>query len=431
MKNEHKQLTVTLMVRAKIQGKWRRLPALYGRTGRVIPGRVVWHAKELVFENVAYELRHYQGGKARYVPAGKSASDAEQERRTLEMRLNARVIAEAAGILVAEPSDRKTLKTWAEQYIDEKSALVGDDQVKHIRRVIGLFLQCCPKKYPDEITSSDILEYLRHLKRTPAFYSARSKPITRKDRILARLRLPSSQNVLAPRTVFGHFMTTRAWLCAGGVDRKLFPPPPKYEEVEVTVYTPEEIETFFRLVKGNLRIATSLMLKCGLRRQEAAHAYFSDVNFSAKTILVRSKPELNFEVKNRIQRYVPVPDDLLDELRKWQQEHPRQTLIIQTPGGKPDLRLIPRLKRFVYLHGLRCGDCPHCRWGHPECERWQLHKFRRTYITAICRHVDLRTAQAYAGHLRIASTERYLKAASATEGQKRISAIDWSKPFYS
>ena len=337
----------------------------------------------------------------------------------MEMRLNARVIAEAAGILVAEPSDRKTLKTWAEQYIDEKSALVGDDQVKHIRRVIGLFLQCCPKKYPDEITSSDILEYLRHLKRTPAFYSARSKPITRKDRILARLRLPSSQNVLAPRTVFGHFMTTRAWLCAGGVDRKLFPPPPKYEEVEVTVYTPEEIETFFRLVKGNLRIATSLMLKCGLRRQEAAHAYFSDVNFSAKTILVRSKPELNFEVKNRIQRYVPVPDDLLDELRKWQQEHPRQTLIIQTPGGKPDLRLIPRLKRFVYLHGLRCGDCPHCRWGHPECERWQLHKFRRTYITAICRHVDLRTAQAYAGHLRIASTERYLKAASATEWSAR------------
>lgn len=431
MRNQHKEFAVTLMIRAKVEGTWRRLPALYGRTGRVIPGRVIWREKELVLEDVTYEIRHYRDGKACYVPAGKSASDAEEKRRTLQMQLNAKSIAREAGIVVAEPSDRIALKTWATQYIDKKSVLVGDDQLKHIRRVIGLFFQSCSKTYLDEITHSDITDYLRVLKRTPIFYSVRSKPITRKHRIWTRLRSPTTHNVLSPRTVFGHFMTTRAWLCAGGVDRKIFPPPPKFEEVEVTVYTPEEIEVFFGLVKGNLRIATSLMLKCGLRRREAAHAYFSDINFAEKTILVHGKPEFNFEVKNRIQRYVPVPDDLIDELREWRQEHPAQRLIIQTPGGKPDLLLIPRLKRFVYLHGLRCGHCAHCLWGHPDCERWQLHKFRRTYITMICRHLDLRTAQAYAGHLRITSTERYLKAASAKEGQKRISAINWSKAFYS
>jgi hypothetical protein len=51
-------------------------------------------------------------------------------------------------------------------------------------------------------------------------------------------------------------------------------------------------------------------------------------------------------------------------------------------------------------------------------------------LTAIVRHVDLRTAQAYAGHKRITSTERYLKPATASEGQKRVSAIDFTKPFY-
>lgn len=68
--------------------------------------------------------------------------------------------------------------------------------------------------------------------------------------------------------------------------------------------------------------------------------------------------------------------------------------------------------------------------GNPDCEQWELHKFRRTYITAICRNVDLRTAQSYAGHEKITSTERYLKSASAAEGQKRVSAIDFTKPFY-
>ena len=87
--------------------------------------------------------------------------------------------------------------------------------------------------------------------------------------------------------------------------------------------------------------------------------------------------------------------------------------------------------RFVYLHGLRCGRCGHCRLSNPNCEEWEFHKFRRTYITAICPRVDLRTAQEYAGHARITSAERYLKTASAAAGQKRISAIDFTKPFYS
>jgi integrase len=59
-----------------------------------------------------------------------------------------------------------------------------------------------------------------------------------------------------------------------------------------------------------------------------------------------------------------------------------------------------------------------------------LHKFRRTYLTGIVRHVDLRTAQQYAGHSRITSTERYLRSASAAEGQSRVSSIDWTVPFY-
>lgn len=431
MKHEHKQITVTLMIRAKINQKWRRLPVLYGRTGRVIPGRVIWDGKELVFDDATYEIRHYRGGKACYTPAGKNASTAEEKRRTLQMQLSARALAEAAGVVVAEPSQRKTIKAWAAEYIDSRSVLIEADQIKRIKYVVKLFSQSCSKTYLDEITSTDIINYLRALARTPAYQPARKTPSNRPQAVQIRRRLPSAPRMISPRTIFSYFISARAWLCEGGVDRKIFPPPPKYEEVEVTIYTPEEIDTFFSLAKDDLRIATSLMLKCGLRRREVAYAYFSDINFVDKTILVRGKPEFNFKVKNWMQRFVPIPDDLIEELRDWQQSQPRRKLIVQTANGRPELRMLRNLKRFVYLHGLRCGHCEHCLSGHPECEEWELHKFRRTYITAVCRHVDLRTAQEYAGHRRITSTERYLKAASAKEGQQRVSAIDWTKPYYS
>jgi integrase len=172
------------------------------------------------------------------------------------------------------------------------------------------------------------------------------------------------------------------------------------------------------------------MLKCGLRRKEVQFAEFSDIDFENKTFLVRGKPHFGYKVKNYVQRHVPIPDDLLEELRQWQLDHPAQNLIVPNGNDKPDPKLIRKLKRFVYLHGLRCGRCNHCVSGNPECEDWELHKFRRTYATALVRHVDLRTAQNYLGHKRITSTERYLRAASAADGQKKVSEIDFTKPFY-
>jgi integrase len=431
MKAEQKEMKVTLMIRVKIGGKWRRIPVTYGKTGRVIPGLVIWVGKEYRFEHVSYENRHYKDGNACYIPAGKNASDAEEKRRILQAQLSAKAIAQAAGVAVAEPTERKKLKAWAQDYESKKSVLIGDAQLRKERYGIGRFFDVCKKTYIDELTETDILALLRHLSTYPVYWIARKSLSKRVQAAQIRRRLPAQYRCLSKRTVFQYYMIVRAWLLEGGADRRIFLPPPRYEEKEVTIYTPEEIETFFSLTTGNLRMAVSLMLKCGMRRQEAAHACFNDINWAEKTILIREKPEYGFQTKTRKQRIVPIPDDLIEELRQWEKDHPRQMLIIQTAKRKPDLRMIRHLKRFAFLHGLRCGRCSHCRSGNPNCEAWELHKFRRTYITGICRKVDLRTAQEYAGHTRITSTERYLKAASAAEGQKSVSSIDWTKPHYS
>lgn len=431
MKQLKKERSVTLMSRAKIAGKWVRKKAIYGKSGRVVPGLILHQEQELRLSDVSYDLRYYEGGKPVYLPAGKNASDAEAQRRRLVERLTAKDMAEAAGLQVVLEPDRKTLKEWARDYVSKRSIELGKDQLQRIKYVQGLFFESCKKTYLDELTEGDMEAFMQHLARLPLLRNRRSNLSKRRNAAQRRVRCPVSPGKISARTVFNYYTAACKWLKKGGVDPRIFPPAPKFEEPEVTVYTPEQLKALFALVKGSLRLALSLMLKCGLRRREVSYAYFADINFGDKTILVRGKPEWGFVVKNRIQRYVPVPDDLLEELRRWAAEHPGQLLIVPNARGKPDLALIKSLKRFVYLHGLRCGRCAHCRSGNPECEEWELHKFRRSYATALVRHVDLRTAQRYLGHKRIASTERYLKAASAAEGQKKVSGIDFTENFYS
>jgi integrase len=430
MKIERQEIKVTLMIRVKIDGIWRRFAVLYGKSGRVIPGLVILKGSEKQYEDVAYELRHYKGGQACYTPAGKNASEAEAKRRALAIQLSVKAVAKDSGVAIVENFERKAIRAWAANYPRAKFVPVGDSQKRKMMYAIQIFLKSNSKIFIDELTHSDMLIFLETLQGHPVYWLARKSPSKRVNADQGRRRLPVEHRCISRRTVFAYFMAVRSWLLEGGADKKIFPPPPKYEQKEITMYTPDEVAAFYSLATGNLRMAVNLMLKCGMRRQEAAHACFRDIDYANKTIIIREKPEYGFQTKTRKQRRVPIPDDLIVELRDWEELHPGHLLIIQTPKGKPDRRMLPLLKRFVYLHGLRCGRCNHCRLGNPNCAGWEFHKFRRTYITAICRHVDLRTAQTYAGHERITSTERYLKAASASEGQSRVSAIDFTKSFY-
>jgi len=426
----HKHHQVTLMIRARVNNKWRRFKAVYGKSGRVIPGLLIFQGQEVRLPEVAYELRYYENGKPHYRPAGKHAGDAEEQRRTLVGQLSLKVLAKSAGVKLELDPDRKSIEKSSGTYIEKNSVLVGNGHFRQTKFAISLFRESCRKTYVDELAESDLLNFLRHLSALPAFRNLRNRPSVPRRAANRRERSPAKQQTISARTVSTYYKSVVRWLRQGGVDPKIFPPPPRFEQPEVTIYRPDQIKSLYALVTGSLRIALGLMLKCGLRRQEVAFAYFSDINFLEKTILVRGKPEWKFKVKSRIQRYIPIPDDLLEELRQWEADHPGRQLIITTDKGTPELGLIRKLKHFVHLNGLCCGRCDHCRAGNPECEDWELHKFRRTYITGILRHVDLRTAQEYAGHTRISSTERYLRPASAPEGQKRVSSIDWTVSFY-
>jgi integrase len=364
--------------------------------------------------------------------SGKNASDAEERRKLLSEELTTSALAKRTGQVVQERDPtRVTIAIARENFLDMKRKLVGPDQAARYEFATGIFVDGCKKTYLDELVVKDLVEVIFQLRKFPAYRNLRAKPSKRRNALQRRSRNPVDHGVIPPTTVSNYYSAIRHFLLNSGVSQSTFPPTPKSEEPVVTIYSPKQIEHLLSLLKGSLRIAISLMLKCGLRRKEVAYLAFSDINYDAKTIAVRGKTQYNFHVKNWSEREIPVPDDLIAELHEWDNAHPGQYLVVTDENGKPELRMIRKLKKFVFLHGLRCGRCGHCTSGNPECEDWELHKFRRTYATALVRHIDLRTAQRYLGHRRISSTERYLTAASASEGQQSVSAINWTKSFYS
>ena len=245
MKIEQQGIKVTLMVRVKIDGIWWRIPVVYGKTGRVKPGLITWDNKEKQFQDVAYELRYYRDGKVRYAPAGKNASDAEAKRNAFAKQLSVKPIAKDAGVIVVENPERKSIKGWFKDYLSKRAFLIDDAQLRKTEYAIGIFLKSNLAVYVDELTETHMLKFLDNLRRYPVFWLARKSPSKRVNAAQGRRRQPVEHRCISKRTVFAYFMIVRAWLLQGGADRKIFPPPPKYEDVEVTIYTPKRSRRSF------------------------------------------------------------------------------------------------------------------------------------------------------------------------------------------
>ena len=97
---------VTVLLRVKVDGKWKRLPATFGRNGRIRPEFAQVGEEQIEYPEAAYELCLYEHRQARYVPAGRNASDADAKRRIEEARPSERAVkkdASAAGLSVCRP----------------------------------------------------------------------------------------------------------------------------------------------------------------------------------------------------------------------------------------------------------------------------------------------------------------------------------------
>jgi len=171
------------------------------------------------------------------------------------------------------------------------------------------------------------------------------------------------------------------------------------------------------------------------RDKEVTYAAWSDIDFDKKTYHIRGKKDVGFTVKNHEARVVPIPDSLVDLLKARKKNAPHERWIFVNEDGMPDNHFLRKLKVIALRGGLNCGQCGStitkgryekkhevavtCKTD-PVCERWLLHRFRKTCATRWeASKIPVRTIQHWLGHKNLETTQIYLGVVSNSDAGLR------------
>lgn len=201
---------------------------------------------------------------------------------------------------------------------------------------------------------------------------------------------------------------------------------PKVTKRVRAMYSAEILDAFFAACNDREWLTYQTFLQSGMREREVACLGDEDVDEARSVLRVTRKPHLGFDLKNHEEREVRVPRWLTVKLLAYMRAASgRGGLVLGTlmkngtkTGGKPDKKLLIKLKTIALRAGLNCGQCAGTWEGkpvtcatHPVCDRWFLHKFRHTYARQALRDgMDLVTLQGQLGHKDLETTRKYLEA---------------------
>lgn len=179
------------------------------------------------------------------------------------------------------------------------------------------------------------------------------------------------------------------------------------------------------------RLIFEAFLGSGLREQEMMFLALHGLDETRNLLMVREKLDVGFYIKDHEERDIPIPDSLVRKLVAHRAAHPGQRWMFVSRRGNPDGHLLRCVKRVALQAGLNCGRCLTrkglCCGENPTCEKWDLHKFRRTFAT---RHhesgVSARTLMDWLGHSDIETVLLYLAAADVSFQKTRVAV---SKTF--
>ncbi len=382
---------ITLCWYAKLpSGKWQYfIPLFEMHHGSMqVKHGFVRHKGQVVEYPVGkYLLRSHREGKRVYTPL----ETCNPRDAVVELR-------KARRTALATPETRKAvLKVAAAEYIADCKAREALGAYRDAKLVLGEFLKICSHTYTRAITRQDILKY--H----------------------ARLRAKGNSD----RTIWNKHNRLLSFLRFAKGDLSVVPPKPKYERKLPDFYTSEETASLLGAADPYMRLVILLGLKLGLRELEIAHGEWSDVSWTDSVFRVRGKPHWEWKIKDSESRDVPIPSDVIEALKARKKSYPKTKLIVGTKSDKPNFKMLRALKRLAKRADLNCGECDGCN-GTGECEKWQLHRLRRTYATTMLRNgVDVRTVQDWCGWADLKTALRYLRPSAAKDSQDKVNAVQW------
>lgn len=393
-------LKTSLVRLCKTPAGWKRYPAVIGKNGRIKPGVALVDGKEREFPVGRYQVRWYEGRKTSYKDVGDHPMEALNAMRRQAHLLLARDESKAAGVLLDEGTERIILARELSRFVraaEDRGSTVAAGMYRAAGRE---FLETIGKTYADEIRHEDLTKFQRALR----------------------------ERGCSDRTVHNRHANVLAFLRACGLDTKaLSPHRPRYEKTLPEVYTTEEMKRFFQIeMDEKLRLTFQILLKCGLREQEAMYLEWSSLSLEQCVLRVKENPRYRFKVKDCEARDIPIPQELNDRLKLYREAHPALRLVTGTKSDRPNAKLLRTLKRLVKKAKLNCGLCGGCAGPNKECSNWFLHKFRATCITMWLRSgMDLRTVMKLSGHSDLDSVMRYLSPAEDDVVRTHVNSIRW------
>jgi integrase len=300
---------------------------------------------------------------------------------------------------LAAPADaasgRLALAKTIDAYVKEKQIKTG--RSKGYRFPLAEFLKQSRLTYLDQVDDEVVVAYIAHL-----------------------VKLGKSAS-----TIQGRIVTLTAFLRRYKLEKRFrggHAPKPTLKLVHT--YSPGVLKALFAVATPEERITFTFFLKLGMREREVMFAAWTDIDWGRNVIRVTEKTDVGFRIKDREERDVPVPPELMTALRsRWKSaHHPRW--IFPTPKGQPNGHLLRDLQKLALRAGLNCGRCT-TKGGkscleEACCRGFGLHDFRRTFATAHHQAgVSVRQLMLWLGHSNMETTLRYLAGLDAASEEVR------------
>jgi hypothetical protein len=96
---------VTLLLVAKTEKGWRRMPVPFGRNGKIRPQYALVDGVPVHFPGSYYALRHFEGAKTIWTTVGENATDALAARDREQHLRQAKKLAVKAGVTIVEKDE--------------------------------------------------------------------------------------------------------------------------------------------------------------------------------------------------------------------------------------------------------------------------------------------------------------------------------------
>jgi integrase/recombinase XerD len=421
------QRTVIIMLRVKEgHGIQPYYPAVVTPNGTIKPFYARINGSPVHREDGVYYLRYRDNtGRRHYQFAGtdpKLARVMQLQRQHViageEMGLptvNAPPAIRPKRVLVAEPpsvapfvnpkappaeglTNRFAIAPTIDKFVREMSTIRSRGRAYGCRLQLGLFLRTFKKTYLDEIDDDDVVAFVAMLR----------------DRNLT------------DRTIANYCATLNTFLRRYGykekVKKRLVPKP---TEKKVCAYSTTDLKSIFKSATPEEDILFRFFLGLGMREREVMFSAWKDIDFERGLYHVTEKTDVGFTIKDKEERLIPIPSQLLEQLRKRHENRMHQRWIFPTERGQPDGHMLRRLQQLGLRAKLNCGECRtkkgiSCRVD-ASCKRLGLHKFRKTFATLHHeKGVSIRTLMSWLGHADLETTIRYLAAADPSSEQTRM-----------